>query len=702
MIERSDLGDGVVRLDWNMPGPVNCMNRESGDLFAALVDAALADPAVSGIVVTSSKPDFIVGADLDEARAARTAADFIGLVAPVLACLRRLETGGKPVVAALAGAALGGGFEIALACHRRVATVAAKVGFPEVTLSLIPGAGGTQRLTRLIGIAAAAPLLLEGTQLDADKALGLGLIDEVVPAEGLVAAAKAWIAANPAPVQPWDRPDFRLPGFHPQSQEGRQFFALAWARLRGRTAGNDLAAETILEVLHHGAERSLEAGIKVETRYFGKVAAQPAFKNRLRTQFFGVRDARAMKRRPPEPPSRPAAIGVIGGGLMGGGIAYAAAAAGLAVTLIDVSQERAEASRDAVMRIAEREASRGRLREPAAELVARVAPGVDYGRLAGVDLAVEAVFERREVKREVLAAASAALRPGVPLASNTSSIPIGELAAFTARPAEFAGMHFFSPVERMPLVEVIRARATSDATIARCLDFLKAVRKTPVVVHDGLGFYTGRVFSAYTFEAFTLLAEGVAPQFIDNAALLAGMPIGPLALADATGLPLLVDIAASMKGDGDRVGMRGIRMAEALEKLVAGAGRKGKAAGGGIYDYPAEGKTVWPGLATLFPPAVEPPPLAEIQQRLIDAQSLEAVRALADGVLDAPIDGDVAAHLGWGYPAQQGGPFAHVDDVDPVRFARRCDELADRVGGRFEVPGLLRQMAGSGRRFYEA
>jgi 3-hydroxyacyl-CoA dehydrogenase / enoyl-CoA hydratase / 3-hydroxybutyryl-CoA epimerase len=701
MIRQQDLGDGVVALMYGCEGAVNTLGAELNRALASTTEALLADPAVRGFVIGSDKKDFIAGGDLGELEAARDPQAVQEIVAPFLQALRRLEKGGKPVAAAMPGTALGGGLELALACHRRFAAdqAQARFGFPEATLGLMPGAGGTQRLPRLIGIAAATPLLLEGTRLALKDAQALGLVDEVVPAAQLLAAAKAWVLANPEASQPWDRKGYVLPGFAVQSQQGRQFFLGAWARSRKMAGGNDAAAEAILQVLQQGLERGIDAGIAIETRHFARLASGVAAKNKIRTLFHGVNRAKAMKMRPAGLPSSSVArLAVLGGGVMGRGIAQVAAAAGISVTLLEVSEEAARKSVGAIRATAAKEAEKGRLRVDLELLMSRIHPTADAAALAGCDFAIEAVFEQADVKREVLGRAAAVLGAEVPIASNTSTMPIGGLAQHVPHPQRVLGLHFFSPVDRMPLVEVIRAAQTDDATLARALDLLKQLGKTPVVVNDGLGFFTSRIVTTYSSETLNLVGEGVPAQWIDNAAVNAGFAIGGAALAELTTLPLLKDILHSMRGDGQRIANAGNIAEDTVAKLLA-LGRVGKAAGKGLYDYGAQGRDVWPGLAQAFP-ARSTPDEETIRRRLLHVQSLEAVRCLDDGVLAQALDGDVAAVLGWGYPSWLGGPFAYIDRIGAARFVAECEELAQRFGARFTPPQRLRRMAERNETFH--
>jgi 3-hydroxyacyl-CoA dehydrogenase/enoyl-CoA hydratase/3-hydroxybutyryl-CoA epimerase len=701
MIREQDLGDGVVALLFACEGPVNTLNGELNQKLGEIVQRLVADPALRGLVIGSDKEDFIAGGDLKQLQAARDPQSVAAIVKPFLTALRLLEKGGKPVAAALPGTALGGGLELALACHHRIAAenAQARFGFPEATLGLMPGAGGTQRLPRLIGIDKAVPLMIEGKRLALKEAHALGLIDQVVPAEQLLGVAKAWVLAYPEVQQPWDRKGYTVPGFAVQSQQGRNFFAGAWARSKKAAGGNDAAAEAILQVVQQGLERGIDAGIAIETRHFARLACGNAAKNKIRTLFTGVNRAKSMKMRPASPPaSRVQQLGVIGGGVMGRGIAQVAALAGIQVKLLDVSPEAAARSRDAIAAYAAKEAEKGRLKLPVEELLARIEPVAEYSALAGCDFVVEAVFEQIALKGQVLSQVAAVLGLQVPIASNTSTLPITSLAQSVPQPQRVIGLHFFSPVDRMPLVEVVRAEKTDDATLARALDFLKQLAKTPVVVRDGLGFFTSRIVTTYSSETLNLIGEGVPAQWIDNAAVNAGFAIGGASLAELTTLPLLKDILASMRGDGQRIANAG-NIAEPTVLKLLELGRIGKAAGRGLYDHTPEGRSVWPGLAQAFL-SREAPDEDTIRQRLFHVQSLEAVRCLEDGVLSEPLDGDVAAVLGWGYPSHLGGPFAYIDRIGARQFVAECQALARRYGERFTPPARLRQMAQANETFY--
>lgn len=697
MIRREDLGDGVALLVIDTPGSVNTLTRAFNEAFLTEVETVLSDDAVAGVVITSAKDGFAAGGDLDELRAARTPAEVVATVSPFLAALRRLETSGKPVVAALNGTALGGGYELALGCHRRIAADRpdALFGLPEAGLGLMPGAGGTQRLPRLIGMKAAAELILGARTLATGAALEAGLIDAVVPAAELVSQAKAWAIANPAPSQPWDRKGWELPGLDPNTVKGRNFMTASWARMRARAAATDASGTAILHVLHHGLERTLDAGIAIETRQFARLAASPEAKNRMRSIHYGPRAARPSVK----PDGSLKTLAVVGGGQMGTGIAFSAARASLEVVLIEVSRLAADQARDRIAKLAERQVSRGRLAETErSALMARVTATEGYDAAAKADMAIEAVFERTDVKHDVLRKLETAMRPGTAIASNTSTIPIASLASALSDRSRLVGMHFFAPVEVMKLLEIVRASETSDAATRHAVMLAAILRKTVVTVNDGLGFYTSRVVSSLSGEGMTLLSEGVAPQVMDNLMTTSGFAIGPATLADLTKIPLLKDILTSMSGPGAPKSLEGSTAVDALVKLEA-AGRTGRPDGRGIYDYSADGNEPWPGLDGLFPPD-ELVPDEDVRDRLLVTQSLEAVRALEDGVLTDPLAGDMAAVLGWGYPAHLGGPFAFVDTMGAEAFVARAHALSERYGARFEPPALLVDMANRGERFH--
>lgn len=707
MIDYTLDDDGIATLSWNLPArSQNVLNGESCEAFFAAAARALQDAAVKGMLVTSAKPDFIAGGDLEWLQASDSAETLFARTCELHRALRALETGGKPVAIAMPGSALGGGLEIALAGHYRVAAdnPKARFGLPEVTLGLLPGGGGTQRLPRLVGVQASLPLLLEGKRLKAADALAAGILHAVVPAGEEIAAARAWLldASRRTATQPWDAKGFRIPGgalTHPSVQ---QVFMAANALARQKTYGNYPAVANILSCVYEGLLTDLDTGLKTEARYFVKAVLSPEAKAMIRTLFFGMNEANKLAARPAGVPTqRYRKVGVLGAGMMGAGIAYVSAKAGLDVVLIDTGEEAAARGKDYSRKLVDKQVQRGRLaREKADALLAKIVPTTDFARLDGAQLVIEAVFEDRAIKADVTRRSEAVLAPDALFASNTSTLPITGLAQASARPANFIGLHFFSPVDKMPLVEVIVGRDTSEATLARALDYVKTIGMTPIVVNDSRGFYTSRVFSTYVLEGLAMLAEGVAPALIENAGLLAGMPVGPLALTDEVSSELIHKITRQTRADlGDAyVARPGEDVAARMVEL----GRLGRKAGLGYYDYPASGgkKALWPGLAQEFPLAAEQPDVAALIERLVTAQAVETARCLEERVLTTARDADVGAILGWGFPAFRGGPASYIHGVGVDAFVATCDRLAARHGARFAAPALLREMAAQGRSFY--
>lgn len=707
MIDYTLDDDGIATLSWNLPArSQNVLNGESCEAFFAAAARALQDAAVKGMLVTSAKPDFIAGGDLEWLQASDSAETLFARTCELHRALRALETGGKPVAIAMPGSALGGGLEIALAGHYRVAAdnPKARFGLPEVTLGLLPGGGGTQRLSRLVGVQASLPLLLEGKRLKAADALAAGILHAVVPAGEEIAAARAWLldASRRTATQPWDAKGFRIPGgalTHPSVQ---QVFMAANALARQKTYGNYPAVASILSCVYEGLLTDLDTGLKTEARYFVKAVLSPEAKAMIRTLFFGMNEANKLAARPAGVPTqRYRKVGVLGAGMMGAGIAYVSAKAGLDVVLIDTGEEAAARGKDYSRKLVDKQVQRGRLaREKADALLAKIVPTTDFARLDGAQLVIEAVFEDRAIKADVTRRSEAVLAPDALFASNTSTLPITGLAQASARRANFIGLHFFSPVDKMPLVEVIVGRDTSEATLARALDYVKTIGMTPIVVNDSRGFYTSRVFSTYVLEGLAMLAEGVAPALIENAGLLAGMPVGPLALTDEVSSELIHKITRQTRADlGDAyVARPGEDVAARMVEL----GRLGRKAGLGYYDYPASGgkKALWPGLAQEFPLAAEQPDVAALIERLVTVQAVETARCLEERVLTTARDADVGAILGWGFPAFRGGPASYIHGVGVDAFVATCDRLAARHGARFAAPALLREMAAQGRSFY--
>jgi 3-hydroxyacyl-CoA dehydrogenase/enoyl-CoA hydratase/3-hydroxybutyryl-CoA epimerase len=706
--------DGIATLEWDYPGKSqNILNEASLTTFVEACRMALADSSVRGLLVCSAKKDFIAGGDLGELAAVNDAAVFHAAIGDWQKFLRALELGGKPVAAALNGSALGGGMELALAFHYRVAAdnPKARFGFPEVTLGLLPGAGGTQRLPRLIGMQAAAPLLMEGKRIAAGEALKIGMIHAVVPMGEERQAARKWlldtIASGEKPLQPWDRKGFKVPGGGPNTPNGMQMFMAANAMLREKTFDNYPAPKHILSCIYEGLATDFDTGLAIEARYFTNLALSPVAKNMIRSLFFGMQDANKLASRPADVPRQAySRIGMLGAGMMGAGIAMSTAAAGIEVVLLDTTQEAAEKGKAHAAKQWGKQVARGRLTQEAMDaLLARIHPTAVYSDLKDCELVIEAVFEQREIKAAVTQQAEAVIPADAIFASNTSTLPITGLAAASSRPASFIGLHFFSPAEKMPLVEIIVGKATSDATLARSMDYVRAIGKTPIVVNDSRGFYTSRVFGTYVSEGMALLEEGVPPALIDKAGLIAGMPVGPLALADEISLDLVHKIGQQTRAD---LGSAYVERAadRVAAKMVVEFGRLGRKSHAGFYDYLADGqKRLWPGLAEQFPAKVGADgtamiSLEEIIERLILVQSVETARCLEEKVLHAAIDADVGAILGWGYPAFRGGPVGWLHTLGLPAAVAALDRLAAQHGPRFAAPQLLRDMATRGDRFY--
>jgi len=699
--------EGIATITWAMQDvPMNVLNEQSIPAFSEAVRMAVADAAVKGVIIASAKTDFIAGADLNMMLAITDVQGLMDFVARLHTLLRGIEKSGKPFVAALNGTTLGGGYEVALACHRRIAAdnPKAQIGLPEVAIGLLPGGGGTQRLPRLIGLRGALPLLLEGKKLPPEKALEAGLVDEVVPADQLLARARQWLLAEGVKnvVKPWDQKGFKLPGGAVQSPAGYEIFTAGNAMLRAKTFGNYPAPEAILNCVYNGCQLDMDSGCRVEMREFAKLATGPESKNMIRSLFFGIGDANKLASRPKDVPKASyRKVGVLGAGMMGAGIAYACAEVGMQVVLLDSSLEAANKGKGYSEALWGKRVAAKRMGEAERDAkLALIQPTTDFAALDGCDIVIEAVFEDRAIKADVTRKAEAQLAPGAVFASNTSTLPITGLAEASARPANFIGLHFFSPVDKMPLVEIIRGKATSNECLARAMDFVKAIRKTPIVVNDSRGFYTSRVFSTYVGEGLALLAEGVAPALIENAGRMCGMPVGPLALADEVSLELMARIRKQTAADLGAAYQRSA-IDDVCDRMVDKLGRLGKKIGKGFYDYPQGApKHLWSSLAQEFALAATQPSVDDVKQRLMFIQSVETARCLEEKVLLAPVDADVGAILGWGFPPCLGGPIGQIDTVGVAEFVQTCEALAQRVGPRFAPPQLLRDMAQRDAAFY--
>jgi 3-hydroxyacyl-CoA dehydrogenase/enoyl-CoA hydratase/3-hydroxybutyryl-CoA epimerase len=703
--------DGIAILTVDVKDkPMNVITPEFMDDIAEAAEKISADDKINGAVVTSGKDSFMAGADLKGLVASfeqRTeAAEVYGWCRKLQQAYRKLETCGKPVAAAINGTALGGGLELALACHYRVVGDKPKtrLGQPEVQIGLMPGAGGTQRLLRLMGIEAALRMITEGKHIAPQKALEMGFVDEVAQPGKEVAAAKAWVKTTDTTDAPWDRKGFKVPGgaglMHPAAIQTQIVGA---ALMQKMTNHNYPAPLAIMSATYEGSVLPMDMALDVESKYMTQLLMDPTSRNMTRTLFLNKGAADKLVRRPKEPQNRPVTkLGMLGAGMMGAGIAYVSAYAGMQVVLLDTSEKNAEEGKDYSRKLLQKRIDRGRMTaDEAADILERIQTTTEYADLAGCELVIEAVFEDTDIKADVTAKTEAVIAEDAIFASNTSTLPITGLAKASQRPEQFIGIHFFSPVDRMPLVEVIVGEKTSDVAIAQALDYIQQIRKTPIVVNDSRGFYTSRVFGTYSKEGITMLAEGINPALIENVAKQAGMPVGPLAVTDEVTLELSHHVMTQTK---KALGDAYVASAadDVISKFVEELDRKGKRFGKGFYDYPeGEKKHLWPGLAELYPRADEQPDPDEVRKRILYVQAIETVRCLEEGVVTHPADADIGSIFGWGFPPYTGGTISFIETEGLAHFVEVADRLADSYGKRFAVPQSLRSMADKGETFYQ-
>lgn len=700
--------DGIRVLTMDLPGEkMNTLGPLLTDPLEAALRTAMADDAVRGIVLASGKDSFVAGGDLRQIGggydlSGKSPAEMVEIFSYLSRLLRWMETAGKPVACALNGLALGGGLEIAMACHYRVVADNPRIalGLPESMVGLIPGGGGTQRLPRLIGLAKALPMMMQGRSIGPAEALELGLVDAVVPADRLIDAAKDWLRGSADPVQPWDKPRFRIPGGAGTLDPAfRNSFMGAAAMTRGNGFGNYPAPEKLLAALYEGLQLPIDKALGVEAKYLTQLMLDPVAGNMIRTMFVNKGKADGLAVRPADIPKQALSrIAVIGAGTMGAGIALAAAKAGIEVVLIDRDFASAEKGKAYAEKRLKRDLEKGRTTEAKmAALLARILPAADYDGLADVQLVIESVFEDRAVKEGVIGRISAALPAGVVIASNTSGLPITSLADYSDRPARFIGLHFFSPAERMPLVEIIRGRATDDASWAVALDFVAALKKTPITVNDGPGFFTSRFIGSFVSASLDMVEQGVNPALIENGARMLGMPMGALTISDSIGIDVSYHAGVAQARE------RAVDPRLGVIARLYEAGRYGMKNGQGFFDWDEAGeKRIWPGLAALQPPLAEQPSIDEVKARILYAQLAEGARCFADGVLADVIDGDLGATLGVGFPAYLGGPYAAMDTLGLGKMIAECDRLHAAYGALYAIPDSIRSMAAARRTFYGA
>jgi 3-hydroxyacyl-CoA dehydrogenase / enoyl-CoA hydratase / 3-hydroxybutyryl-CoA epimerase len=713
--------DGIALVTWNSPDrTMNVIDTAVTTELSAIVEELATDGAIKGVVITSGKETFCAGADLTMLEMfSRTFAELVASHGEETAnarlfeesrkwslLCRRIETCGKPWVAAINGTALGGGFELTLACHRRVAADngRTRLGLPEIKVGLFPGAGGTQRIARMLPPADALQYLLKGDQLALNRAKAMKLVDAVVPTGEMIKTAKDWLKAGVPAKAPWDVDGFKLPGGPVYSKAGMMVFPPANAIYRRETYDNYPAARAIMQVVYEGLQLPMDQALRVESRWFAHILRSKEAAAMIRSLFVSMQELNKGARRPAGVPVKPLKkIGVLGAGFMGAGIAYVSALAGIEVVLIDRDPETAEKGKAHSHKLMTEQVNRGRATSADRDTVlARIKPTADFVELKACDLVIEAVFEDRKVKEDVIARAQNVIGDDVIFGSNTSTLPISSLAAAFKDQARFIGVHFFSPVERMMLVEIIMGKNTGDAALAMALDFVRAIRKTPIVVNDSRGFYTSRVVGTYIREGHLMLAEGVPAAMIENVGRMAGMPVGPLSLNDEVAVDLAWKILKATEADlGPQ--MVDQRQKTLLEDMVEKRGRYGRKNGKGFYDYPQNApKRLWPGLADLQPKKLDPDTIdvATLEHRLLAMQALESARCIEEGVVTDVREADVGSILGFGFAPFTGGTISYIDGMGTKTFVDLCNRLATAYGERFKPSKLLVDMAKTGDTFY--
>ncbi|PBB45510.1 3-hydroxyacyl-CoA dehydrogenase [Mesorhizobium sp. WSM3866] len=713
--------DGIALVTWDMPGrSMNVFTEEAMRELNAIVDRVADDAAIKGAVITSGKDSFSGGADItmlqkmlatfavekekDLEKATKALFDNAGYMTGLF---RKIETCGKPWVSAINGTCMGGAFEMSLACHGRVAADSDKVkmALPEVKIGIFPGAGGTQRVPRLTDQQQALQMLTSGQNLTPQKAKSMGLIHEIAEPKKLLETAKAMIKNGLKPVAPWDEKGFKLPGGPIYSAAGANLWPPAIAILRRETYGNYPAAAAILKCVYEGLLVPFDTGLRIEQRYFTEIMQTKEAAAMIRSLFVSLQELNKGARRPTGvPDSKFKKIGILGAGFMGAGIAYVTARAGIPVVLLDRDMESAEKGKAHSDRLISDQLKKGRAKpEEKDKLLSLITPTADYADLAGCDLVVEAVFEDSGVKKLATEKAEAALKSSAIFASNTSTIPITSLAKNSARPKNFIGIHFFSPVDKMMLVEIILGKKTGDKALAVAIDFVRAIKKTPIVVNDTRGFYVNRCVLRYMSEAYKMLIEGVPAAMIENAAKAAGMPVGPLALTDETAIDLAQKIMKQTIKDLGEKAVDPKQMA-LINTMVDTHGRFGRKNGKGFYDYPAKPakKKLWPGLKDLYPQLKpEKVDYEELKERLLVTIALEAVRVMEEGIVTDPREADVGSILAFGFAPFTGGALSYIDVIGAKRFVKIAKGLQKKYGAEFKAPKLLLDMAEKGETFYQ-
>lgn len=688
---------------------MNVIGDGFNDAFATLTDAFVNDQDAKGLILTSGKSTFVVGADIDQLATIETAEQAFDLVEDLKTSLRKLETSGKPVVAAITGTALGGGLELALACHYRIAidSPKTKLGLPEVKLGLLPGGGGTQRLPRLIGIQKALELMTQGKELRPQQAVEIGLIDDVAcDNDELISKAKAWINENPKAQQPWDKKGFKIPGGDSKHPKVVQVFSIAPAMAYQKSHGNYPAITHILSSVFEGCLTDIDNGLKIESRFFVACALSDVSKNMINTLWTQLNSIKKGQSRPEGfERSKVSKVGILGAGMMGAGIAYVSAKAGMEVVLLDTAIEGAEKGKNYSTKLLDKAISRGRSTEEKKQaLLDLIKTTTSYDDLEGCDLIIEAVFEDVDIKAECTRNSEAVISEIAVYASNTSTLPITELARASTRPSQFIGLHFFSPVDKMPLVEIIVGEETDDATLAKGFDYVGQIAKTPIVVNDSRGFYTSRVFGTYVSEGIAMLSEGIHPRSIEVAGMKSGMPMPPLALQDEVSLSLSLHVMQQTKRALEAEGKTFAPhpAMPVVEKMVKELGREGKKVAKGFYDYPQNGeKHLWSELTELYPTTDEQPSQQDLVDRLLYVQANETAKCFEENVVRTVADANIGSIFGWGFAPNQGGTLQFINSVGVDKFVARSRELASKYGERFAPAQILVEMASSGEEFVD-
>lgn len=705
---QADNGIITVTID-QADRKMNVIGDGFNDAFAALTDAFVNDQDAKGLILTSGKSTFVVGADIDQLATIETAEQAFDLVEDLKASLRKLETSGKPVVAAITGTALGGGLELALACHYRIAidSPKTKLGLPEVKLGLLPGGGGTQRLPRLVGIQKALELMTQGKELRPQQALEIGLIDYVAhDNDELISKAKAWINENPKAQQPWDKKGFKIPGGDSKHPNVVQVFSIAPAMANQKSHGNYPAITHILSSVFEGCLTDIDNGLKIESRFFVACALSDVSKNMINTLWTQLNSIKKGQSRPEGfERSKVSKVGILGAGMMGAGIAYVSAKAGMEVVLLDTAIEGAEKGKNYSTKLLDKAISRGRSTEEKKQaLLDLIKTTTSYDDLEGCDLIIEAVFEDVDIKAECTRKSEAVIPDTAVYASNTSTLPITELAKASTRPSQFIGLHFFSPVDKMPLVEIIVGEETDDATLAKGFDYVGQIAKTPIVVNDSRGFYTSRVFGTYVSEGIAMLSEGIHPRSIEVAGMKSGMPMPPLALQDEVSLSLSLHVMEQTKKALEAEGKTFTPhpAMPVVEKMVNELGREGKKVAKGFYDYPEKGeKHLWPELTELYPTTDAQPSQQDLVDRLLYVQANETAKCFEENVVRTVADANIGSIFGWGFAPNQGGTLQFINSVGVDKFVARSRELASKYGERFAPAQILVEMAQKGEEFVD-